>query len=292
MPLARVDRNGLLDRDIGRVHEAERRKIRASSLVVDASAVEKTYPLAFEADGRILRYAFLPAQSASKGLVVLFHGHDAFLHMGPIRPWRDFDLLAPWDTFGWQRRGSWFWGEKGEGFVEPLVQSLIAERHRARPGLPWFCTGGSMGGFAALYHGIKYGCDGLYVVCPQVDLRRKIEEYGGPTATDNPYGHLSGRPNALLPDPVAEAAKRASLPPLFLIQNLHDHVNPFAEHAWHLLEIYNRNRAWYGLRIHPSVGHGGDAKQEEAALFFSLILEKRPGPITAVDGKPWLSSPS
>ena len=276
LPLARADHAGFLTADVEAVHEDEKEQIRGTSLLFDASKVEQSYPLSFEADGRVLRYAFLPAAQSSKGLVVLFHGHDAHLHLGPLRAWREFDVLAPWDTFGWQRRGSWFWGEHGDNFVEKLVQALI-DQHRTRASdKPWFCTGGSMGGTGALYHGIKHGCDGVYVVCPQVDLGRKVVEYGGAEDADNPYGYLVGDTVDGLPDILAEARARDDLPPLYLIQNQYDHVNPFAEHAWHLIDIYNRKNAWYGLRIHPAVGHGGDGQQEEAALFFSLIIDKRP----------------
>ncbi|MBI5164730.1 MAG: hypothetical protein HY985_12615 [Magnetospirillum sp.] len=272
LPLARVNRAGLFAVSADAIHEQEKQAIRASSLMFDASRVEATYPLIFEYQGRIMRYAFRPAAKASRGLVVLFHGHDAFLHMGPVRAWDDFDLLAPWDTFGWKRQGSWFWGEKGVPFVEELVQALIASRRA--PGQKWFCTGGSMGGFASLWHGIKHGADGVYVMCPQVDLAAKIIDFGAENK-NNPYLHLKGEIGGP-PDLLALAKEKAELPPLFLIQNQHDHVNPFADHAWKLLEVYNGKRGWYGLRIHPSIGHGGDGKQEEAEMFFALILDKAP----------------
>ena len=35
-------------------------------------------------------------------------------------------------------------------------------------------TARQVGGFGALYHGIKYRANGIYVMCPQVDLRRKV----------------------------------------------------------------------------------------------------------------------
>lgn len=275
LPLARVDPAGLFATDVEAIHEREKMEIRASSLMFDASQVETTYPLAFEWNGRFMRHAFLPAVGESRGLVVLFHGHNAFLHMGPVRPWEHFDLLAPWDTFGWKRQGSWFWGEKGDGFVADMLQALIASYRDKTPDKPWFCFGGSMGGFGALLHGIKYGSDGTYVMCPQVDLAAKIADYGGDVA-DNPYAYLQGDNQQDLPDLTEIASNQDRLPPLFLVQNQFDHVNPFAEHALPLVEIYNRRKAWCGLRVHPSVGHGGDGKQEEAEMFFSLILDKRP----------------
>jgi hypothetical protein len=275
LPFSRINPTGLFASDVNALHEEERKRIRASSFLMDASQVESTYPHHIESQGKILRYAFIPALETSRGLAVLFHGHDAFLHMGPLSPWRQFDVLAPWDTFGYKRQGSWFWGEKGQPFVEALVQDLI-QRHLARaPGLPWFATGASMGGFGALWHGLKFGASGIYAQCPQIDLARKIEDFGRDEPT-NPYRHLLGPESDGLPDILALAASRHDLPPLFLIQNQHDHINPFAEHAWKLLEIYNSKSAWYGLRIHPSVGHGGDGSQAEAEMFFACLIDKSP----------------
>jgi hypothetical protein len=270
LPLTRADSLALFASDPSVIREREQMGMRATSMLHDASQVEATYPLAREYDGRFLRYAYLPATGEARGLVVLFHGHDAFLHLGPMKAWESFDILAPWDTFGWRRRGSWFWGEHGDAFVEPMVRDLIARHREDRP---WFCTGGSMGGFAALYHGVKYGCDGTYVLCPQVDLAAKIAEEKA-NGVEGPYSHLQGERPDDVPNLLALAEEAEQLPPLFLVQNQYDHVNPFAGHAFRLLDAYNRKKGWFGLRIYPAIGHGGDGAQDEAELFFGHILDK------------------
>jgi len=275
VPFARANPAGLFTTDTEEIHAEERARIRAGSLLHDASQVEATYPEVFEADGRFLRYAFLASTEEPRGLVVLFHGHNAHLHLGPVRPWSRFHVLAPWDTFGWRRQGSWFWGEKGDDFVARMVQALILSRREADPNLPWFCMGSSMGGFGALYHGIKERCRGIYVMCPQVDLAAKIADYGGDIES-NPYAYLAGDGGQELPDLIELARRQDSLPPLALIQNQYDHVNPFSRHGFRLIEAYNARRGWYALRVHPSVGHGGDGSQDEAELFFSAILERQP----------------
>jgi hypothetical protein len=272
-PLARARHLHLFETDARRVQAAEAESMRASSLLLDASSVEATYPLVHEGESRFLRYAFLPACRRSRGLVVVFHGHNAFLHMGPMEAWNDYDVLAPWDTFGFKRQGSWFWGEGGDNVTERLVQALVAKYRAERPGQPWFCTGGSMGGFGALYHGIKYGCAGIYVVCPQVDLAAKIAE-GGADRRTNPYAALAAENGSGVPDLLALATAQDRLPPLFLVQNQHDPINPFAAHSFRLLDVYNRKGAWYGVRVYPAIGHGGDGVQQEAEVFFSLILDK------------------
>lgn len=274
-PLARVDRNAVFSTGTDAIRAAEKTRMRATTMMFDASHVEATYPLVYESNGRVMRYAFLPATGQSKGLVVFFHGHNAYLHLGPLSAWKQFDVLAPWDTFGWRRQGSWFWGEKGDNFVEAIVQGLIRKHREPAAQKPWFCVGVSMGGFAALYHGIKFHSDGLYVMAPQVDLRAKIHDYGKDNR-DNPYGYLQGDTLDSVPDLFALAEQQETLPPLFLVQQQYDPVNFFADHGYRLLDVYNRKGAWYGVRVYPAIGHGGDGSQEEAELFFLLIVEKTP----------------
>ncbi|MBN2503050.1 MAG: alpha/beta hydrolase [Anaerolineales bacterium] len=275
VPLERADRSAILTLSPAEIRAREKQQMRATALVFDASQVQSTYPNVFEWEDRILRYAFLPARKESQGLVVLFHGHNAFLHMGPMRAWEQFDVLAPWDTFGWNRNGSWFWGEKGDNFVEHLIQDLINLHRQDNQGQPWFTLGGSMGGFGALYHGIKYGCDGIYAMAPQVDLKAKVRDYGEQN-TNNPYAYLQGESIETVPDLCALAEEQETLPPLFLVQHQYDSVNLFSEHGFRLLDVYNRKQAWYGVRVLPAIGHGGDGSQREAELFFAMILEKNP----------------
>ncbi|MBF0295858.1 MAG: hypothetical protein HQL96_11765 [Magnetococcales bacterium] len=240
----------------------------------DASNIDRIYPLVFHHGERLIRYARIPARKESKGLVVFFHGFNSWFHTGPLQPFEHFDLLAPWDTFGWKRQGSWFWGEKGNGFVAEMIQALIREHH-PDPAVPLFCMGSSMGGFGALWHGISLGCRAIYAMAPQVDLAAKIADYGSDNR-NNPYGFLQGASTDSLPDLLGLAAERETLPPLFLIQNLYDPVNEFSGHAYRLLEVYHRKRAWYGLRVHPGILHEGDGSQAEAELFFSIVLDRAP----------------
>lgn len=272
-PLAQIDHNILFAENTDEIRAQEKKQMRASAMLYDASHVEATYPLVFEREGRFMRYSFLPASEQSKGLVVLFHGHNAYLHLGPMMAWQHFDILAPWDTFGWRRQGSWFWGEKGDNFVEHMVFELISKYREDVPNRYWFCMGASMGGFGALYHGIKYRCNGIYVMAPQVDLQTKVIDYGRDNR-DNPYGYLQGETLDTVPNLLELAEAQDILSPLFLVQHQYDPVNNFADHAFRLLEIYNRKNAWYGIRVYPAIGHGGDGSQQEGEMFFSLIVDK------------------
>lgn len=263
-----------IDRDV--LKEKDERSKRTSSLLFDASQVEKIFPEIYEDGKRILRYSYVPARLESRGLVVYFHGWGAHLPDGPFRALDHYDLLAPWDTFGLNRQGSWFWGEKGDNFVEVMIDNVV-DRYLLKAGESrLYYTGLSMGGFGALYHGFKRNCDGIYVLFPQVDLKLKIEEYG--FNPNNPYCYLINNDLEEAPDLLRLADSRTSLPPLFLIQNQYDSVNYFADHAFRLLRLYNQKRGWYGLRVYPAIGHVADYNDSlgEAVRFFDMIREKNP----------------
>lgn len=262
--------------DVDAIRKKDKQIMRETSLLFDYSQVEKTYPNIFQKENIKIRYSFQEAKNNSLGLVVLFHGHNAYLHAGPMEKFDNFDVLAPWDNFGFNRQGSWFWGEKGNNFVEKIIWDLISKFIDDHNYKFWFCFGGSMGGFASLYYGIKYNANGMYVMCPQVDLKIKIEDYGLDNK-NNPFLFLMGESGLnSVPDLIDLARNKESLPPLFLMQHQYDSVNSFKKHAIKLINIYSEKDAWLGLRIQPGIGHMADGLQREANLFFKLIVEKNP----------------
>jgi len=269
-PLKNIDPFFLFNTNLYEAEEAEKRDLKSSTYLTSASSLEKDYPEVLEFEGRFLRYKFIHAIEAPKGLIVLFHGHGGNNSPNPVL---DFDILAPWDTYGYRRLGSWFWGERGDNFVDRLVHELI-KKYLDMYARPWFTYGGSMGGFAALWHGIKYDSSGIYATAPQVDLRRKIQDYGD---TKNPYTELMGQSSGDFPDLYKLAESKEELPPLFLVQCQYDAVNDFANHALPLVQIFQNKKAWLGLRIYPAVGHKShDGSLEEALVFFRQIVEKAP----------------
>lgn len=271
-PLQKADKSLLFETGSDDVAKKSNNQMAMFTRISEFSKVEDTYPLLFEFEDYVLRYSFLKAKISSLGTVVFFHGHNAFLQAGPFSSWDYFDLLAPWDNYGWRRQGSWFWGDKGNNYTERMINALIKKKID-KTNKPWFCFGGSMGGFGALYHGIKSDCDGIYVMMPQVDLKKKIIDYGIED-TDNPYGYLhNGNLDSLL-DIIKVALEKDEIPPLFLTQNQYDNVNLFKEHAAKLLDVYDKKNAWYGIRVLPARGHFCDGSYKEAEYFFKTLVEK------------------
>lgn len=282
-PLANADPDLILASSLEGIRQFARRRNstqKKKNAVKDAAGdSSELYPNEFiDSRGTRIHYASYPALRRSKGLAVIFHGFLGF-KVDVLFNWADFDLLLPLDNFGWKNLGSWFWGVGGKNFVELAVQELIQTEMQNRGNLDWFCTGGSAGAFAALYHGIKYRSKGIYVTTPIIQLKPKIKHYRqrGLQTTYTALADPDDHDLKTIPDIYQEARLAEDLPPLFLIQNQYDRANPFGEDTLPLLQIYAEKRGWAGLRVQPSIGHHGhDGSYAEAQHFFNLISEKRP----------------
>lgn len=280
-PLARADSDLIFAsstnaiRDFARRRSGQPKKEQAASRDFDF-----LFPLVFESgSAKKMCYSFFPALQGSKGLVVVFHGYLGF-EIDQLRySWKDFDLLMPLDNFGWKNLGGWFWGEGGKNDVELITQELIEHIRLERGNQRWFSIGASMGGFAALFHGIKYAADGIYVMTPILDLKGKIRDYRSREIRTS-YTEVAAAHDTELkdvPDIYFEAQQAKDLPPLYLIQNQYDRANPFGRDTLPLLSLYEAKKGWLGLRIQPAIGHQGhDGSYNEAQYFFKLIATKSP----------------
>lgn len=279
-PLAAADPDLVFASSTNAIRDyARRQRGQPGKKDVVGRAYETLFPRVFEDNGLVMRYSFFPALNQSKGLIVIFHGYLGF-EIDQIRySWKDFDLLLPLDNFGWKNLGAWFWGTHGHNSVETLTQKLIQKIRGDRKSPAWFCMGTSMGAFAALYHGIKYAADGVYVAIPIIDLKRKIRDYRSRNIQTSYTEVAAGTDLELknVPDIYQEAQKAKDLPPLYLVQNQYDRSNPFGKDTLPLLSIYEEKKGWLGLRVHPAIGHQGhDGGFDEAQYFFNLITSKSP----------------
>lgn len=239
--------------------------------------VGKVYNQVFEFDGKKLLYAFLPAERESRGLVVVFHAWNGYQYVDHIKSWSCYDVLAPFDDFGPHRWSCGFWGLNGDPFLVNPIQTLIKKMVIEKDYSHWFTMGGSLGGFGALYHGIQGSCSGMYVMTPQLDIRAMSEQDLKKGYTDDVYTPMISSTSVEKdPNLFTLAHEKESLPPLFLIQSQYDTINPFDQHAYKLQEIYHQKRGWYGLRLHPAIGHRADGSQSEAEYFFLMIQKKNP----------------
>jgi hypothetical protein len=111
---------------------------------------------------------------------------------------------------------------------------------------------------------------------PQVDIKKMSKQELDKVGPVNAWtGMIGEHQDKEIPDVYHLADSRADLPPLFFIQSVHDQLNPFAEHMLPLIHIYQKKMAWYGMRVHPAIGHRADASTKEAEYMFLNITKKK-----------------
>ncbi|MGF1679620.1 MAG: hypothetical protein ACFCUX_10560 [Candidatus Methylacidiphilales bacterium] len=246
---------------------------------IDLEKVHGLYNRTFDHEGKSIRYCYYPAVHESHGLVVSFHSVNGYAFRDHVKPWACFDVLAPLDDFGVVFEGMplscGFYGTAAHPFVAGVVQALIRKVLDETGQKHCFFIGGSLGGFGALFHGLSMSASGLYVMTPQIDIAAMSQQELAKGKTFNSYTPmLDAGIEEGGPDVFRLARSMPDLPPLFLIQSLYDQLNPFASHAYKLLEMYHSKKAWYGLRIHPAIGHRADGSIAEAEYFFLKLLQK------------------
>ncbi|MES2308637.1 MAG: hypothetical protein V4507_07225 [Verrucomicrobiota bacterium] len=268
---------GLLFDDNVEYFEDKFKNTRPTSISkIEEEKVSRLYKQSLDVNGRRIHYTFIPAIHESRGLVVIFHPWNGYGYTDHIKALGCYDVLAPFDNFGPNRWSCGFWGLNGDPFLVEPIQSLIQKFLKERKYTHWFTMGGSVGGFGALYHGILGGCDGMYIMTPQIDIRAmSVQDLKKGYVDDIYTPMLSSQDPAFDPDLFALAREQETLPPLYLIQALYDTINPFEQHAYRLQEIYHEKRGWYGLRLLPAIGHRADGSQEEAEYLFLLIQKKK-----------------
>lgn len=279
-PLSRV-RHELLFENKQKVARKAAGKRQKNSSTIKKDRVWAAYNRQFLFEDQKIRYAFYPALKESLGLIVVFHSIRGHVYLDHLKPWSCFDILAPLDDFGIlkneQLLSCGFWGTKDSPFVGRAVEGLIEQVLNETGHSFWFTMGGSLGGFGALYHGLLGNSNGMYIMTPQVDIERIAEREVRRGHSPNAYSAmLTKEENGMGPDILQLAASKEELPPLYLTQNLYDQMNPFAENAYKLLDIYNKKKGWYGMRIHPAIGHEVDTSQVEAEYLFISICLKNP----------------
>lgn len=116
--------------------------------------------------GRSIRYEFRPAAAPGAPLLVVFHGHSKSPRASRLKDPR-WNILLPIDDFGLNGYGSWYLGERGDHFWLSALPQLIREVHDG----PDICfMGSSMGGYAAILHGVRNKARAVYANIPQTRL--------------------------------------------------------------------------------------------------------------------------
>lgn len=128
--------------------------------------------------GQELLYSFRPATQGNfreQPILLIFHGwsgalledmSQSFPHTAP-----GWNLIWLNDIFGFARNGSWWLGEARNFFMLDLIDALVSKL-RDQFGMQGdlYTWGSSMGGFGALFHGLRLKTKGICINVPQTRL--------------------------------------------------------------------------------------------------------------------------
>jgi hypothetical protein len=101
-------------------------------------------------------------------LLVVLHGYGSYSTHFQYEGW---NVLSPYDNFGYEHKGSWWLGEDGDFFLRDLLQKLIQEvsqKYNSEDKIYFY--GSSMGGYGAILHGILSNARAVYSNVPQIQF--------------------------------------------------------------------------------------------------------------------------
>lgn len=117
-------------------------------------------------EGRSIQYRFAPSAKPGAPLLVMFHGNTVNPRPSSYRN-GNWNILCPVDNYGYNGAGTWYLGENGDFFWLRAMPALIRKVY----GGEYVCfAGSSMGGYAAILHGIRHKAKAVYANIPQTTL--------------------------------------------------------------------------------------------------------------------------
>lgn len=167
-------------------------------------------------------------------------------------------VVQPWDNFGFNRQGCWWLGEGGDFFMPSLLDALIEDVRRQFPNSTSIHTcGRSMGGFGALFHGLRLSAKSVYAEIPQVMLYEKYKDLTMfPPFIENIFGYHGEHEYGNL----IELYRKAEIIP-DRINIVHNHWDDsFESHdafvqMMGLINLFVERKADFYLEVPPMTGH-------------------------------------
>lgn len=105
-------------------------------------------------------------------ILINFHGWGATVDHRPAgEQFPHWNIFSPWDRSGVARNGCWWLGENRQFFMLEAIDELIRDiREKFHLQGDVYTWGSSMGGFGALFHGLRCRVKAIGVNVPQVRL--------------------------------------------------------------------------------------------------------------------------
>lgn len=167
--------------------------------MVNREMIIKNFSLGENKD---LDFGVFPGENpATDPIFIVFHGHTGRMNILRDPPeWiipqqmykypGNWNVIVPQDRHGGNKFGSWWLGEEKKFFMVRLLDEMLSHI-RGVMGMagPIYTFGTSMGGFAALLYGFRWGASGISVNCPQVRV------LGTDYASGHYFHHIFGVKN-------------------------------------------------------------------------------------------------
>lgn len=171
---------------------------------------------------------------------------------------KHWNTIKPLDQFGFESKGSWWFGEYGEPFTMELLHKVVSksrEKLCSNPISKLFIYGSSMGGYGAILHGHKLGATAIYANVPQVKLLGSTYSENGMKPhflnvlgdnQDSIYNDLTHYLSSI----------RGNHPLYFICENRFSSTTDYLhEHALYLTDWFLEKNINFHLEIIPTEGH-------------------------------------
>jgi hypothetical protein len=215
-----------------------------------------TIEVATDPDGHEMPFVVRPGTNPEEcRTLVVLHGHGANTVPSKfVSP--DWNVIVPFDRYGYQGLGSWWLGEDGKFFVADLLQQVVEEtRERFGGDRGLYFWGSSMGGYGAILQGLLMEADAVFAHIPQTRLRgtqyteRPTQRtFLDPVLGDSRHAWID------LASLLAEFEPRRA-PLFFLSQNRFDYPKYLEQHCLHFVNACIRGGFNFHLEVQPKQGH-------------------------------------
>lgn len=221
----------------------------------------------FTKHGREFTFYISKAKEKNKPILFILHGHG-FVDTPSQFKSDNWNVICPMDSYGLDKKGSWFLGEKGDYFWLPAMEQILEiVRTETGTGRLYF-WGSSMGGYASLLYGNKLHATAVYANVPQTHL------LGSQYSNNGMKKYFS----AVIPDErddfnrLSCIFKSRTRTKYFLCFNQLEGSNYFSEQGIPFIQHLHSLRQPLYLEVRPTAAHGKNHGVSETITLFKKYI--------------------
>jgi len=227
--------------------------------------------------GKRMWFRLSPAKinPESAPIFLILHGHGT-----TSRPTfyaeQKWNVIAPMDNFGLDKKGSWWIGENGDYSTSDLLESVIIKSKNllnSKEDVVLCIYGSSMGGYGAILNGFRLGAKAVYANVPQIKLlgstyselgMKKYFEAALGQSPKEEYNDLN----------LFVKSQNEDWPLFFICENRFGQRDYLEQQAMTFVKTLTEIDANFHLEIVPTKGHNKNlGLREVRALFEKFLFE-------------------